>query len=167
MPVDYWLSLGHIYFAFMFCVVSNENICQRSTHHEIYWNLPRKAKPRPFKSSEVKNTLILTVRQILLFNLPSFVLCSSTQSETLTLILLEKQSWLSLDIRHGSNYCCGFYIDHSRNPQPKAQVELFGRGGEKEWGIVCGCLLWSGAWAHHEHPLVTHSHNKRTWASHL
>jgi len=27
-------------------------------------------------------------------------------------------SLLSLDIRHGSSYCCGFYIDHFRNPHP-------------------------------------------------
>lgn len=55
---------------------------------------------------------------MLLFNLPSLALCSFAQSETLTPILLEKQSLLSLDIRHGSSYCCGFYIDHFRNPHP-------------------------------------------------
>ena len=134
------LSLGQIYVLFMFCVGSTENICQRNTHHETYQNLPGKAKPRPFNCSEVKNTLTLTLKQILLSNLPSLALHRFAQTETLILILLEKQSWLSLDIRYGSNYCCGFYIDHFRNPQPRAQMELFGGSeGRSEAKPVVAC----------------------------
>lgn len=100
-------------------VYVQRTIYTRETHiMKLYLSLSGRAKPRPFKSSEVKSTLILTKKQILLFNLPSLALCRFAQSDTLTPTFLEKQSWLiSLDIRHGSSYCC-FHIDHSRNPNP-------------------------------------------------
>ena len=58
----------------------------------------KKQSQRPFKSSEVKNTLILTVRQVSLSSLPPLASCSNPQHEALNLILPEKQSWPSLDI---------------------------------------------------------------------
>lgn len=67
---------------------------EKHTHPEIYCSLSGKAKSRPFKSSEI----ILTVKQVFLFNLPSLASCSSPQREALNLTLPEKQSWLSLDI---------------------------------------------------------------------
>ena len=83
----------------MFCVGQMKiNAREAHTHPEIYCGLSGKAKSRPFKSSEVKNTLILTVKQVFLFNLPSLASCSNPQREALNLTLPEKQSWLSLDI---------------------------------------------------------------------
>ena len=52
----------------------------------------RKQSQRPFKSSKVKNTLILTVKQVSLSSLPPLASCSNPQREALNLILPEKQS---------------------------------------------------------------------------
>lgn len=132
-------------------VYVQRTIYARETHiMELYFSLSGRAKPRPFKSSEVKNTLTLTKKQILLFNLPSLALCSFAQSDTLTPTLLEKQSWLiSLDIRHGSSYCCSFYIDHSRNPNPGLRwSSLVGVKGRSEAKPVVASR-GQGARAHH------------------
>ena len=50
-----------------------------------------------------------------------------------------------------SNYC-GFYIDRSRNTQPKAQMELFGGGNRGQGaGKAYGYLPWP----HRNHPPIT------------
>lgn len=105
-------------------------MCQRNTHHKVYWGLSGKARSRPFKSSEVKDTLILTTQQTCLFKVPP--------TPALVLLKVTSDSWLSLDVWYELHYCCVFHVDRSRNTHPKLRgrpwVGVGGEGAQAHFG---------------------------------
>lgn len=94
-------------------------------------------KQRPFKSSEVKNILVWPQSKYFFLRDPPW--CYPVPLR----VTSDPNSWHSLDTLYESHYCCGFYIDYSRNTHPKAQSEVFGGGRGEKGHRQSLCLLWA------------------------